>query len=51
MQYEHARLEPTWTTNEMESIDTNTDIFCPMYPSQARAPLGGARRAPLGGAF
>mmetsp|Transcript_150899 Transcript_150899/g.484956 ORF Transcript_150899/g.484956 Transcript_150899/m.484956 type:complete len:1278 (+) Transcript_150899:286-4119(+) len=36
VQYEHARLEPTWATNDMETIDDNTDIFCPMYPSQAK---------------
>lgn len=36
VQYEHARKEPTWMTNEFETIDNNTDIYCPMYPSQAK---------------
>ena len=36
VQYEHARLEPVWTTNDLETIDQNTDIFCPMYPSHEK---------------
>eukprot|EP00405_Crypthecodinium_cohnii_P013196 CAMPEP_0206442070 /NCGR_PEP_ID=MMETSP0324_2-20121206/13619_1 /ASSEMBLY_ACC=CAM_ASM_000836 /TAXON_ID=2866 /ORGANISM="Crypthecodinium cohnii, Strain Seligo" /LENGTH=1304 /DNA_ID=CAMNT_0053909875 /DNA_START=80 /DNA_END=3994 /DNA_ORIENTATION=+ len=35
-QYEHARIEPGWSTEWLETIDSNTDIFCPMYPSQAK---------------
>lgn len=36
VQYEHARKEPTWTTHDLETIDQNTDIFCPMYPSHQK---------------
>lgn len=32
VQYEAARVEPGWTTNGIETITDNTDIFCPMYP-------------------
>ena len=33
VQYENARLEPGWSTEGVETIDTNTDLFVPMYPS------------------
>ncbi|CAK9096305.1 unnamed protein product [Durusdinium trenchii] len=36
VQYEHARKEPTWTTHNLETIDKNTDIYCPMYPSHLK---------------
>lgn len=36
VQYEHARLEPGWCTENFETMDFNTDIYCPMYPSQAK---------------
>ena len=36
MQYENARLEESWDSNKLESIDTNTDIYCPMYPTPAK---------------
>ena len=36
VQYEHARIEPVWDTEKAETIDTNIDIFVPMYPSQAK---------------
>eukprot|EP00930_Biecheleria_cincta_P030961 TRINITY_DN21459_c0_g3_i1.p1 TRINITY_DN21459_c0_g3~~TRINITY_DN21459_c0_g3_i1.p1 ORF type:complete len:1349 (+),score=180.65 TRINITY_DN21459_c0_g3_i1:346-4047(+) len=36
VQYEHARLEPGWSTEQLETIDMNTDIYCPMYPSPAK---------------
>jgi len=36
VQYEHARIEATWSTEELETIDDNTDIHCPMYPSPAK---------------
>eukprot|EP00929_Paragymnodinium_shiwhaense_P078999 TRINITY_DN41006_c0_g1_i1.p1 TRINITY_DN41006_c0_g1~~TRINITY_DN41006_c0_g1_i1.p1 ORF type:complete len:1244 (+),score=201.97 TRINITY_DN41006_c0_g1_i1:43-3774(+) len=36
VQYEQARIEATWSTCELETIDTNTDIYCPMYPSHAK---------------
>jgi len=35
-QYEHARIEPGWSQENIETIDTNTDIYCPMYPSPAK---------------
>ena len=36
VQYENARVEPTWSTDALETIDSNTDIYCPMYPSPAK---------------
>lgn len=36
VQYENARIEEVWSTEKMETIDTDTDIYCPMYPSQAK---------------
>jgi beta-galactosidase/beta-glucuronidase len=36
VQYENARLEPMWDTERLESIDYNTDIYVPMYPSPAK---------------
>ena len=36
VQYENARAEELWDTNKMETIDANTDIYCPMYPSPAK---------------
>jgi len=36
VQYENARLEPGWQTNKIETIDDNTDIYCPMYPSHEK---------------
>jgi beta-galactosidase len=41
VQYEHARHEPTWQSDTIETIDTNTDIFCPMYPSHVKLELYG----------
>merc|ERR1719420_2892464 len=32
VQYENARLEVSWQTHLIATIDTNTDIYCPMYP-------------------
>ena len=32
-QYENARIEEDWSTEDLETMDENTDIFCPMYPS------------------
>eukprot|EP00971_Amphidinium_carterae_P260561 5169579-Amphidinium_carterae.1 len=43
VQYEHARLEPVWDTNKLESIDQNTDIYCPMYPSHEKLERYGAQ--------
>ncbi|CAJ1338284.1 unnamed protein product [Effrenium voratum] len=43
VQYEHARIEPVWATETMETIDVNTDIFCPMYPSQQKLENYGTR--------
>ena len=39
VQYENAREESGWDTERLEAIDTNTDIFCPMYPSPAKLEL------------
>ena len=36
VQYENARLEETWDSNDLENIDSNTDIYCPMYPTPAK---------------
>ena len=36
VQYENARVEPGWDTHELETIDGDTDIYCPMYPSPAK---------------
>mmetsp|Transcript_128389 Transcript_128389/g.410546 ORF Transcript_128389/g.410546 Transcript_128389/m.410546 type:complete len:1293 (-) Transcript_128389:558-4436(-) len=36
VQYENARRDPAWKTNDIERIDSNTDVYCPMYPSQAK---------------
>ena len=36
VQYENARVEPGWDTEEVETIDADTDIYCPMYPSPAK---------------
>mmetsp|Transcript_54974 Transcript_54974/g.170645 ORF Transcript_54974/g.170645 Transcript_54974/m.170645 type:complete len:1119 (-) Transcript_54974:41-3397(-) len=53
VQYENARVEPGWTTNGIETITANTDIFCPMYPSYskieeyAKLVLGGMEPRPL----
>ena len=35
VQYENAH-EPGWDTNEIETIDGNTDLYVPMYPSPAK---------------
>eukprot|EP00927_Polykrikos_kofoidii_P079630 TRINITY_DN76423_c0_g1_i1.p1 TRINITY_DN76423_c0_g1~~TRINITY_DN76423_c0_g1_i1.p1 ORF type:complete len:1270 (+),score=188.45 TRINITY_DN76423_c0_g1_i1:93-3902(+) len=48
VQYEHARLKPGWDTEKQEEIDENTDIFVPMYPSQAKlARYGEANEASI----
>ena len=39
VQYENAREEVGWDTERLEVIDTNTDIYCPMYPSPAKLEL------------
>ena len=31
--YENARVESIWSQEYVETIDTNTDIYVPMYPS------------------
>ena len=36
VQYENARIEPGWSTEQIETIDYNTDIYVPMYPSPAK---------------
>ena len=36
VQYENARVEPTWDSNEVETIDGDTDIYVPMYPTPAK---------------
>ena len=36
MQYENARLEPSWSTHDIETIDADTDVYVPMYPSPAK---------------
>jgi beta-galactosidase len=36
VQYENARVEALWDTHNLETIDSNTDIYCPMYPSPAK---------------
>ena len=36
VQYENARIEPSWDTDKVETIDSNTDIYCPMYPSPSK---------------
>jgi beta-galactosidase len=36
VQYENARVEPIWSQENVEKIDTNTDIYVPMYPSPAK---------------
>ncbi|CAK0788862.1 unnamed protein product [Prorocentrum cordatum] len=36
VQYENARIEPGWSTDNLEAIDHNTDIYVPMYPSQEK---------------
>ena len=36
VQYENARIEPGWDTEEVETLDADTDIYCPMYPSPAK---------------
>lgn len=36
VQYEHARKDPVWDTHNIERIDGNTDIYCPMYPSHIK---------------
>jgi len=41
VQYEQARYEPEWKTDSLETIDQNTDIFCPMYPSHEKLELYG----------
>ena len=39
MQYENARLEPGWSTEQLETIDVGTDLYVPMYPSPAKLEL------------
>jgi len=36
VQYENARLEPMWDSERLESIDYNTDLYVPMYPTPAK---------------
>ena len=36
VQYENARVEPGWSTNDIETIDGDTDLYVPMYPSPAK---------------
>lgn len=38
VQYEHARwrTDPDWNTDNIEKMDANTDIYCPMYPSHKK---------------
>ena len=36
VQYENARLEPGWMSDEVETIDADTDIYCPMYPTPSK---------------
>jgi beta-galactosidase len=36
VQYENARLEPMWDSERLETIDFNTDIYAPMYPTPAK---------------
>eukprot|EP00615_Pteridomonas_danica_P012437 CAMPEP_0114370690 /NCGR_PEP_ID=MMETSP0101-20121206/32720_1 /TAXON_ID=38822 ORGANISM="Pteridomonas danica, Strain PT" /NCGR_SAMPLE_ID=MMETSP0101 /ASSEMBLY_ACC=CAM_ASM_000211 /LENGTH=595 /DNA_ID=CAMNT_0001522387 /DNA_START=23 /DNA_END=1806 /DNA_ORIENTATION=- len=36
VQYENARIQPIWSQEEIETIDQNTDIYVPMYPSHAK---------------
>ena len=33
VQYENARVEPGWSTENVETIDHDTDLYVPMYPS------------------
>ena len=33
VQYENARIEPGWSTDDIEQIDADTDLYVPMYPS------------------
>ncbi|EKX43730.1 hypothetical protein GUITHDRAFT_159769 [Guillardia theta CCMP2712] len=39
VQYENARMEPLWDTERIETIDFNTDVYAPMYPSPAKIQL------------
>jgi len=39
VQYENARLEPGWSTEQLETIDVGTDLYVPMYPSPAKLEL------------
>eukprot|EP00931_Biecheleriopsis_adriatica_P116546 TRINITY_DN92180_c0_g1_i1.p1 TRINITY_DN92180_c0_g1~~TRINITY_DN92180_c0_g1_i1.p1 ORF type:complete len:1238 (+),score=243.82 TRINITY_DN92180_c0_g1_i1:25-3738(+) len=43
VQYEHARFEPGWQTGSLETIDGNTDVYCPMYPSHDKLALYGEK--------
>lgn len=36
VQYENARVEPGWSSNNIETIDADTDLYVPMYPSHAK---------------
>ena len=36
VQYENARLEPMWDSERLETIDYNTDLYVPMYPTPAK---------------
>lgn len=36
VQYENARSEPLWSQEEVETLDANSDIYAPMYPSHAK---------------
>ena len=43
MQYENARLEPMWDSERLETIDYNTDIYAPMYPTPSKLETYAAR--------
>ena len=36
VQYENARLEPVWSQEVVETLDTYSDLYVPMYPSPAK---------------
>jgi hypothetical protein len=36
VQYENARVEELWSSDAIETIDANTDIYAPMYPTPAK---------------
>lgn len=44
VQYENARIEEEWQIGTIETIDFNTDIFCPMYPSPSKLQMYATER-------